>query len=82
MIPFRGRGDNRRQHVTEAAWPRVSPLVTPTRCVPRLGPAVECGVNSAMAGPNRGRTVLPPLYDEGQAFVTGGGEGGTREGAP
>jgi len=27
-----------------------------------------------MAGPNRGRTNLPPRHDEGSAFVTGGGE--------
>src|SRR5436190_19733045 len=47
--------------------------VTPTRCVQRFGPAVECAARSAMAGPNRGRTVLPPLHDEGNAFVIGGG---------
>ena len=31
-------------------------------------------IRSAMAGPNRGRTVLPPRHDEGDAFVAGGGE--------
>ena len=47
---------------------------TPTRRVQRLGPAVECAVLSAMAGPSRGRAALPPLHDEGIAFVIGGGE--------
>jgi hypothetical protein len=27
-----------------------------------------------MANPSRGRIALPPLHDEGDAFVAGGGE--------
>ena len=52
---------------------RVRP-VTPTRCVQRLSPAVECAVMSAMAGLSRGRIALPPRHDEGNAFDTGGGD--------
>jgi hypothetical protein len=49
--------------------------VTPTRCVQRLGSAVVRAALSAMADPSRGRIALPPLHDEGNAFVIGGGEG-------
>src|SRR4051812_46664879 len=47
---------------------------TPTRCVQRLDPAVALAERLAKAGPNRGRTVLPPRHDEGIAFVLGGGK--------
>src|ERR1700687_6182542 len=44
-------------------------LVTPTRCVQRLRSAVAHVVRSAIADLNRGRIALPPLNDEGDAFV-------------
>jgi hypothetical protein len=34
-----------------------------------------------MAGPNHGRTVLPPCHDEGDAFVIGGGDAAAEIGA-
>ena len=52
--------------------------VTPIRCVQQLSPAVECLALPAIAGPSRGRTVLPPPDDEGIAFVIGGGEEAAR----
>ena len=48
-----------------------APPITPTGCVQRLGPAVECAERPALAGPNRGRTVLPPLCVEGQPSTQG-----------
>src|SRR5258705_425167 len=56
--------------------PHIPPaaVVAPPLCVQRLGPSVERAASLAIAGPNRGRTVLPPLHDEGDAFVVGGGD--------
>ena len=47
---------------------------TPTRSVQRLSQAVVCAAKSVMARLSRGRSALPPLHDEGNAFVVGGGD--------
>src|SRR5258708_26816740 len=44
----------------------------PTRCVQRLDPAAALAERVAKAGPNPGRTVLPPRHAQGIAFVAGG----------